>query len=101
MATGDLGPWRGTTLLRRLTDNLAAADPYMDLCVHSIWALLERRPRILEDDPELTGSLDELAQVVLDQGDLSARARQELEQVHFLVRAMRPRIVPRAHTRDR
>ena len=90
MATGDLGPWRGTTLLRRLGENLAAGDPHSDLCAHSMWALLERRPRILEDDPRLTGSLDELVQVVLDQGDLSARARKELEQVHFLVRAMRP-----------
>jgi len=99
MATGDLGPWRGTTLLRRLGENLAAGDPHTDLCVHSMWALLERRPRILEDDPELTGSLDELAQVLLDQGDISAQARRELEQVAFLVRAMRPVIVPRAHTK--
>jgi hypothetical protein len=30
MATGDLGPWRGTTLLRRLRDNLAAGDPYTE-----------------------------------------------------------------------
>ena len=90
MATGDLGPWHGTTLLRRLSENLLAGDPYMDLCVHSMWALLERRPRILEDDPELTCSLDELVQVLLDQADVSARAHRELEQVHFLVRAMRP-----------
>jgi transcriptional regulator with XRE-family HTH domain len=90
MATGDLGPWRGTALLRRLRDNLVAADPYTDLCVHSMWALLERRPRILEDDPELTCSLDQLVQVLRDQGDVSARARRELEQVHYLVRAMRP-----------
>jgi hypothetical protein len=69
---------------------LAAGDPHGDLCAHSTWALLERRPRILEDDPGLTGSLDELLRVVLGQGGLSARARKELEQVHFLVRAMRP-----------
>jgi transcriptional regulator with XRE-family HTH domain len=101
MATGDLGPWRGTTLLRRLRENLAAGDPYTDLCVHSMWALLERRPRILEDDPELTCSLDGLVQVLLDQGEVSARARRELDQVHFLVRAMRPVTVPRAHTKGR
>ena len=60
--------------------------------MHPMWALLERRARILEDDPELTGSLSEVVQVVPHQGILSARARKELEQVHFLVRAMRPSI---------
>jgi transcriptional regulator with XRE-family HTH domain len=100
MATGDLGPWRGTTLLRRLSENLLAADPYVDLCVHSVWALLERRAQILEDDLALACSLGELAQVLLDQGDISARARKELEQVHFLVRAMRPMIGTRARTKD-
>jgi hypothetical protein len=65
------------------------------------WRMGERRPRSLRDDPELTCSLDGLVQVLLDQDEVSARARRELDQVHFLVRAMRPVTVPRAHPKGR
>src|SRR4029453_10435231 len=32
---GELGPWLGMALLRRFADNLAAAEPLIDLYVHS------------------------------------------------------------------
>ena len=48
---GDLGPWSGAALLRRFAANLVASEPLADLYAHSLWALLERRGRLLEADP--------------------------------------------------
>lgn len=56
---------------------------------HSTWALMERRGRALEDDPALALELLGRVEAQLDEGDLSAQSRRELEQVHHGVRALR------------
>jgi hypothetical protein len=45
---GDLGQWSGAALLRRFAANLVAGEPLADLYAHSLWALLERRGRLLD-----------------------------------------------------
>jgi len=93
---GDLGPWPGTALLRRFAANLVATEPLADLYAHSLWALLERRGRLLEDDPQLAGTLAGKVEALLAEGDLSAQSRSELEQVHYGVRLLEkslPRVV--------
>jgi transcriptional regulator with XRE-family HTH domain len=87
MATGDLGAWRGTALLRHLTDGLRPTTPYLELSIHSVWALLGRRPQLLNDDHALTADLHRRAGALLDFPDLSPPARRELEQVRFLTNA--------------
>ena len=87
---GDLGPWPGTALLRRFSASLVASEPLADLFAHSTWALLERRGRALEDDPALARELLARVETLLDEGDLSAQSRRELEQVHYGVRTLRP-----------
>ena len=59
-----------------------------DLYAHSLWALLERRGRLLEADAQLATSLAQRVEVVLAEGDLSAQSRRELEQVHYGVRLL-------------
>ena len=93
---GDLGPWPGMALLRRFVANLVATEPLADLYVHSLWALLERRGRLLEDDRRLALSLAARAEALLAEGELSAQSRRELEQVHYGVRLLEkslPRVV--------
>jgi transcriptional regulator with XRE-family HTH domain len=93
---GDLGPWLGMALLRRFADNLAAAEPLIDLYVHSLWALLERRGRLLDADPQLARALADRGEMLLGEGDLSGQSRRELEQVHYGVRLLQkslPRVV--------
>jgi hypothetical protein len=63
--------------------------PLADLFAHSTWALLERRGRALEDDSALAGELLGRVEALLDEGDLSAQSRRELEQAHYGVRALR------------
>ena len=93
---GDLGPWLGMALLRRFADTLAAAEPLLDLYVHSLWALLERRGRLLDTDPQLAQALADRGEMLLGEGDLSGQSRRELEQVHYGVRLLQkslPRVV--------
>lgn len=91
MATGDLGAWRGTALLRHLTSGLHATTPYVELSIHSVWALVGRRPWLLGDDDDLTADLRQRITALLDAPDLSPQARRELEQIHFFTTAGRQR----------
>jgi transcriptional regulator with XRE-family HTH domain len=86
---GDLGEWSGAALLRRFAANLVASEPLADLYAHSLWALLERRGRLLEADPRLARSLAKGVEALLAEGDLSVQSRRELEQVHYGVRLLR------------
>jgi len=93
---GDLGSWPGMGLLRRFADNLVATEPLVDLYVHSLWALLERRGRLLDNDPRLARTLADRGEMLLGEGDLSGQSRRELEQVHYGVRLLQkslPRVV--------
>ena len=85
---GDLGPWSGAALLRRFAANLVAAEPLADLYAHSLWALLERRGRLLEGDWQLGRVLAGRVEALLAEGELSAQSRRELEQVHYGVRLL-------------
>jgi hypothetical protein len=93
---GDLGPWSGAALLRRFAANLVATEPLADLYAHSLWALLERRGRLLEDDRHLGRVLAGRVEALLAEGELSSQSRRELEQVHYGVRLLQrslPRVV--------
>lgn len=90
MKTPDLGAWRGTELLRHLTAGLHAATAYVDLTIHTVWALLERRPWLLDDDPALTTTLRTRAQHLLDDSQqLSDQARRELDQIFYATKMRR------------
>lgn len=89
MATGTLGAWRGTALLRHLTAGLDPATPYLELSIHSVWALLGHRPWLIDDDHQLTGELRRCVADLLDTPGLSPPARRELDQIHFFTAAAR------------
>jgi transcriptional regulator with XRE-family HTH domain len=90
MRTPDLGPWRGTELLRQLTDGLTPSTAYIDLTVHTVWALLQRRPHLLDDDALLTQKLHARVENLLHEPQpLSAQARRELDQVLYGVKMRR------------
>lgn len=80
---GGLGGWRGSTLLRHLVEGLHPPTAYVELTVHTLWALLHRRPWLLDDDPATANLLRAHARTLLDTPDLPASARRELEQVLY------------------
>lgn len=83
MAADDIGPWRGTTLLRHLVAGLNPTSAYVTLTIHTVWALLERRPWLLDDDPALTADLRERVERLLQLNEPVTQARRELDQIFY------------------
>ncbi len=85
-----LDPGTALGLLPVIEEGLALDNPCVDACIHTLWALL-RRPvtwLVLRSMPLWATSLDIRVTRLLDRGDVSFRARTELEQIHSqLVRA--------------
>jgi hypothetical protein len=71
-----------------LCANLVATEPLADLYARSLWAVLERRGRLLEADPQPATSLAGGVEALLAEGDLSVQSCRELEQVHYGVRLL-------------
>ncbi|WP_381198996.1 XRE family transcriptional regulator [Streptomyces maoxianensis] len=79
--------WDPVTLLRRgLTQGLHQAPGYVDLYVHSIWALLSAHPWLPHAAPALAAELDGRAVRLLDGTSVSQRSRRELSEVHYVLR---------------
>jgi hypothetical protein len=79
------GPWPGDKLLAHLAQGLTPAHGYVDLNIHSLWALLAIRPNLLRSGAA-SRVLRERVPVMLDSRELSARARRELEGIRYAVR---------------
>lgn len=90
MAASDLGAWRGDTLLRHLTAGLTATTPYVELTIHTVWALLHRRPWLLGENPGLATDLHRrIGRLLADAIDLSPQARGELQQLEYATAVLR------------
>lgn len=79
------GPWPGDRLLAHLANGLSPEHGYIDLNVHSLWALLTIRPNLLKSGAA-TRALRDRVPVLLDGPALSARARRELESIRYAIR---------------
>jgi hypothetical protein len=75
--------WRGGRLLRHLVDRLRADHPFIDLNIHSLWALLAARRGLVHDDSGLGPHLLMRAEQVLDAGEISPQSRRELTSVLY------------------
>ncbi|HEY6794269.1 MAG TPA: helix-turn-helix transcriptional regulator [Kineosporiaceae bacterium] len=80
--------WRGTRLLRHLTERLAVDRGFIDLNIHILWLLLTSRPGLCHDDPATARSLAQQSETLLDENGLSPRSRRELSSVLFSLRSM-------------
>jgi transcriptional regulator with XRE-family HTH domain len=76
--------WSGTRLLGTLLRGIVHA-PYRDLCAHSLWALLLRQRQLA--DPKRRPQIQSAVSQALHAGGLAPPARQQLEQVDYLVRS--------------
>lgn len=56
---------------------------YVEVDIHTLWALLQRRPSILGEDAELVSGLMDKAEALLQHDSLSCRSRRELESVYY------------------
>lgn len=80
---GDLGPWRGAALLNHLAEGLRTPPAYIDLSVHSIQALIARRPHLLGEHPAVAADLAATSGQLLDSPGLVEPTRRALDRIHF------------------
>jgi hypothetical protein len=78
--------WRGLRLLRHIVDRLDGDHAFIDLNVHTLWALMQVRPGLAHDDPAITALLIERGGKLLDDTGLSHRSRDELTAVLYGLR---------------
>ena len=82
----DTGSWRGERTLTHLVAHLNPTSTSAELNVHSVWALLTARPRLLDDHRELTAELAGKVDVFLDNDTASPRGKRELEGIRYALR---------------
>ncbi len=80
--------WRGLRLLRHIVDRLDSGHAFIDLNVHTVWALMQARQGIAYDDPETTRSLIVRAERLMDEGEISDQSRHELTAVLYGLRVL-------------
>ncbi|MCP3011964.1 helix-turn-helix domain-containing protein [Nocardiopsis dassonvillei] len=85
----DLDAWHGDRLLKHLTGRLTPINPYVDVVCHTLWALIIRKPSLL--DTRAAGELFGVVSQILDSTALSPRSRRELEEVLYALRMIHRR----------
>ncbi|MEV6819195.1 helix-turn-helix transcriptional regulator [Nocardiopsis dassonvillei] len=85
----DLDTWHGDRLLKHLTRRLTQTNPYVDVVCHTLWALIIRKPSLLNTRAagELVGAVSQ----ILDSTVISPRSRRELEEVLYALRMIHRR----------
>ncbi|MFF3909800.1 helix-turn-helix domain-containing protein [Streptomyces sp. NPDC001848] len=78
-------PWPGNKLLTHLVQGIAPEHGYVDLNIHSVWSLLQVRPNLLRSGAAAQALRDRLP-IMLDSGELSSRARRELQSIRYAIR---------------
>ncbi|MFG2971661.1 helix-turn-helix domain-containing protein [Streptomyces sp. NPDC048331] len=84
IATPGLGTWHGHRVVQHLVKGLAPEHGFLDLNIHTLWALLAARPTLLRSTAGRT--LQDRLPVLLDGTGLSPRARRELEGIRYAIR---------------
>ena len=89
MRDRSLSGWDPVTLMRCLIRGLDQAPGYVDLYIHSLWALLTAHRWLPMAAPELANRLSDQAEQLLDGGRIAARSRRELSAIRYVPRAER------------
>jgi hypothetical protein len=86
IASGALHPWSGPKVMQHVVHGLTPAHDYVEMNIHTLWALLAARPQLLHEESAAVRSLPERIAALLDSGDLSTQARRELEGIRYASR---------------
>ncbi|MEV7545867.1 helix-turn-helix transcriptional regulator [Streptomyces sp. NPDC089915] len=78
--------WQGNKLFQHLVKGLTPQHGFFDLNVHTLWALLAARPRLLRTASSAGRDLRARMPVLLDGTEPSTGARRELEGIRYAIR---------------
>jgi len=78
--------WGGGRLLRHLANRLQPDCTFLDLNIHSVWALLAARHGLVHDQPDVGRELYARAERVLGGAEISSQSRRELTSVVYGLR---------------
>lgn len=84
-----LGDWHGGGLLRHLVARLDGTLGYVDLNIHSVWALIAARPALLAEDSAVREQLRDKVELLLDVEPGSDRTAAELGAIRYALRLQR------------
>lgn len=84
-----IGTWRGDVLLRHLTERLDGGMGYVDLTVHTLWALVAAKPHLLAEDFGLRLDLRTRVESLLDTRPVSPQALSELAAIRYALKLHR------------
>jgi hypothetical protein len=84
-----LGSWRGNILLHHLTERLDGQLGYVDLTVHTLWALVAAKPHLLAEDPSLRLDLQARVEGLLETKPVSPQALSELAAIRYALKLHR------------
>lgn len=87
MVETSIDSWRGARLARHLARKRYASNRYLDLDVHSLWALPQRKPGVLREEADVLWLVKTAVEQLLDEVNVSG-ARGELESMLFGIRMM-------------
>ncbi|WP_405086921.1 helix-turn-helix domain-containing protein [Microbispora sp. NBC_01389] len=82
MAEDPITAWRGDRLIRHLLDRLTGELGFIELNIHTLWALVLARPDLLTPE-RIRGELKNHIERLLDENVVAPRARQELEALRY------------------
>jgi len=89
MVEVELDSWRGDRLLKHLMGRLTPTNPYVDVVCHTLWALIIRKPSLL--DTRIAGDLAGAVARMIEEGVISPQSRRELEEVLYALRMIHRR----------
>lgn len=86
ITAGSPHPWGGRKLMQHLVRGLRLEHAYVEMNVHTLWALLAARPQLLHEQSAAARILPDRIAALLDCGNLSAQACRELEGIRYASR---------------
>ncbi|MFR9723256.1 XRE family transcriptional regulator [Streptomyces sp. MS19] len=81
--------WEASFVLHALIEGFHETPGFVDLYVHSLWALVTAYRWLPLASPDFAVRLGERAETLFDGGRISPRSRRELSEVHYVLREHR------------